>query len=443
MRTSAESYKIAEQVSGIDVVLSGHTHLVYPAVQDGGVWTPDEVLIPGSSKAIPLSEPGWRGENVAKIVINYDTKTGTVTLDKASSAMIPVRDSTPADPEMLPLINQVIGALENSSAGPSYLTMVLSEIMWPGIYDPTTQHKTLGDQYYYKLGSTSFVVPTEMYKETASLRLSADSMLLEAEEVLGKSIDLSITAYGITRDQIWVGYDGVISFADAFRIHPLGISPITHATPGFPLTYFAVPAIMVRAMLDITADAYGSPDAADTFLIPSGLCFWYDLSRPAFDPSDPFNANKGRVTTITIAPDHTNLNSCDTPTHTPPDFGGNTLFEIGNPFSVAGGWLLDPTTPLTAVTDYYLTLFAEDHGLTLMDPSNPLKTITPEEAVVYYPLLGGQELKTFVAVSRHVKELCDNNTAKPGYLPDIYNEGNSLGESPKRAFCSNDGGTCN
>jgi hypothetical protein len=249
-----------------------------------------------------------------------------------------------------------------------------------------------------------------MNKETGAIRIAADALLAASVEVAGKT-DLAITAGGIVRDGFYKGYTGKISFADLYRVYPLGESPID-GSPGFPMTRFGVRGVELKVVLEVTASfSYGSPDASNNYLIPAGVCFKYDTKRAAFDPKgDPLDPANGRVTWVAVATDHTNLNSCT-----------EVIFTLKDGF-------LTPFKYYSLATDYYMALFATSFGLTLHSPDGSTDYTSPNEAIMYRP--DKSEYKSYQALAKYVETICGANG---GYLPDRYNDAASPG--PYRAIC--------
>ncbi|MFA6034909.1 MAG: 5'-nucleotidase C-terminal domain-containing protein, partial [Myxococcota bacterium] len=397
---TAESWQIAAAVEGVDVVLSGHTHLLYPAVLVENTRTKKKVLV---------EEPEWAGDYVAKVVLSVDG-SGNVSFDMTNTKAIAVNDKTPADQAYLPLVNEVINELEADRmySGRSFLEMALSNIEGaPVTHDPS---KT-GDLYFRLLGQTQFEMTNPMYRETAMLRMAADAMLTASEAYTGKT-DLAVNAYGIMRDGIWVGNSGKVTFTDLFRVLPLGISPV-NGTPGYPLTKFYVAPIELKAVLEQTTTSYGTPDNANTFMVTSGLCFWYDTSRKAFDPAKILDPTNGRITKIAMATNHQKLDECDTVVYT-----------------LENGWDSVKTPQLFSVTvDYFLLMFASGAGVTPKTATGAKYTVLTDTIIKRGDM---SEVKTFEALGTFVKGLCDGGA----YIPARYNDNDAAGAGPFRAICT-------
>jgi 2',3'-cyclic-nucleotide 2'-phosphodiesterase (5'-nucleotidase family) len=411
-----ESHQIALNVTGIDVILSGHTHLKTEAYT---------VTNPVSNKPVIIQEPGRYGSHVGKLTIDV-LPSGGVIIDRAGTAMLPVNSSISADSAMRPFIDEVIDAQERddevTGSGKSMLERTLSAI--EGV--PVGRTATRGDLYFRTIGNTTFDLPISLRKETGMLRLVSDAMLSAAETISGPTT-VALTASAIVRDGIYKGETGAVSFADIFRALPMGKATAATAgifTPGNPLVRFACTAVELKIILEAAAStSYSSMEAADNFMFPSGLKFFYDTDRTAMKvqpDGDPTLPDNGRVTKITLAANHANIDSSYT----------TTIFDLTitpNP------WLVAPTTLYTIVTDYHLAQFAGNSGITLRNPANGVPFTSPAAAVIRHA--DGSEYKDYEALAHYIAVI------NGGVLPSRYNDNDPVGAGPKRAICS--GQLCN
>lgn len=414
-----ESYQIARNISGIDVVLSGHAHVTT---------APFLVTNQATGKGVIVAEPGWNGEAIERLVLKIK-KDGTISLDPTQTTLIPVDDHTAADPAMKALVDESIKALETpeewAGAGRSMLERTLSDIEGaPVVNDPAK----VGDLFFRQLGATTFELKTLPRKETGMLRLAADALLAEAETSAGPT-HVGLTAYGIVRDGIHTGYSGTISMADAFRVYSLGLGPdaLGHYTPGYGMVRVAIPAIELKAVLELTATApFDSIEGADQYILPAGVSFSFDTSRPPFDPADPGNPAKGRVTRIAFATNHGALDTYDFP-----------IFDFAySPY----GWLDAnyPYMPVVVATDLYLAMMAQSMGLTFWLPDatpadfgGGTKVVTNIGQVMLFRPTDGSSIKTYEAFAKYVKRQCQDNG---GTLPSRYNDLSPDGATPRRAI---------
>lgn len=394
-----ESVIIAEKVRGLDVFLSGHTHLLaHPMTK-----------LP-SGKAVIVEEPGRYGENVTKLILAVSSK-GAVRL--AGWEEIPVGGARPVAPALKRIIDEAVVFLEGGrDAGqPSLLERMLSAIEGAPVADEAERS---GDLFFRQLGRTSFDAPLVRRRESGPLRLVADATLAAAER-FGGPTQLAIAAAGAVRDGLWRGKTGRLAFADVFRVMPLGLSPIDR-TVGYPIVRLATRLGALKVMAEQTASvAYSSVEAADFFLIAAGARFAYDTGRAPFDGrADLFNPGNGRVTRIWLAEDHSRL-----------DDGERLVFDAARGEKA---WLADPKTPLVLAMDYYLAIFAVAQGLPLAAlDGTPLTTRNLAQTVVHRP--DGSDVKSVEALGWFIRERC---RANGGQLPESY--GNS--RAATRAICS-------
>ena len=411
-----ESHQIALNVTGIDVILSGHTHLKTEAYT---------VINPASNKPVIIQEPGRYGSHVGKLTITV-LPSGGVSVDRAGTAMLPVDTAVAEDPAMRVLVDEVIDAQERDDEvtgnGKSMLERTLSAI--EGV--PVSRTATRGDLYFRTIGTTTFDLPLSLRKETGMLRLVSDAMLSAAETISGPTT-VALTASAIVRDGIYKGKTGSVSFADIFRALPMGKAASAKAgifTPGNPLVRFACTAVELKIILEAAAsNSYSSMEAADNFMFPSGLRFEYDTNRTAMkvppegNPALPAN---GRVTKITLSTNHANIDNSYT----------TTIFDLSvspNP------WLVAPTTMYTVVTDYHLAQFAGNSGITLRNPADGVPFNSPAGAVIRHG--DGSEYKDYEALARYIA------ITSGGTIANRYNDSDPVGAGPKRALCS--GQLCN
>lgn len=409
-----ESWQIARNVTDIDVVLSGHTHLTVPAFT---------VTNPASGKEVVIQEPGRYGDHLAKLTLLV-ASDGSVSVDTsiAATAMIPLDAAIEPAAAMRPFVDAAVTQLEQAEewpgSGKSMLERTLSAITGTAV----AHTSALGDLYFFPLGKTDFALPLLQRRETGMLRLLTDGMLAAARERNpGGRTDIAVAAAGFIRDGIWLGTGSDIAFADIFRILPLlqSIEPVHGAyhTPGSPLLRFAVDAGTLKGILETAAStSYASVEASGYFTFPSGLRFTYDTTLAPFDPSNP--ATTGRVTGITLADDPYS------------DTYGTAIYSdaLGR---MTSGWRIDPrTTYYVMVSDYYLVQFLVENNIKLRRPEDPSQVYgSPVEAVIRHD--DGSEYKTYESLASQIRTSSAGNPLKPGFLPVRY-----AGTAPLRALCS-------
>ena len=403
----SEDELIAQNVSGIDVIVSGHTHTEAKAT----------VTNPRSGSPVLLQQAGRYGDHVGRIALSVDSR-GNVTFDDAGTKLLPVDSKTvPADAKVNLLINQAMGFLETQGVAPgqpTFLQSTLSNIL--GVAQPIPA--ATGEAYFKSVGGLDYDIDnTTPLKETELLDLVADAELAAAKALA--PTDLAVVAAGAVRVPTLspghVNQKNQLAFADVFSAVSLGASPA--GTIGYPLCHFTVFLAEVKAAFEVSAGlAYaGHPDF---YLVPSGFTFEYDTSRAPFDPGgsgvDPSN---GRVTKISQA------------TTADPDGPSKVVFDASlgaNAFGAAG-----PLAPVRVTANLFVASFAAVAGVRLKDDSGT-------------PIPGNNPAATILHRADHVTEVKDwealgafvHAQAGGGTLPHRYLASDASGKIPRRAICA-------
>ena len=423
---NGEDTQIAQCVSGIDVIVSGHTHTNYPATL---------VTNPKSGRQVLIQQAGRYGDHYGRIAMTVKVGADVgdlhpVTFDMTRSTTVPIDDTTVGSADAETFVSSVFGAIEDTPVAAlgniSYLAYTASITAGTTL---TANPAKAGSLAFAPIAASSYTIHQgALLEETPLLRLAADAMLAAAESSQGPT-DLAVEAAGVLRGDIIPDKAGQISFADLFESVPLGISP--SGLPGYPLTRFGIYLAEIKAAFEVTAGyAYATTNGSDDFLVPSGFCFKYDTSRPMFDSSgsalDPTN---GRVTEIRIMADHTKLDACET--------AGTLVFSV-DPAVLAEsstGYLVSPLSLYSVTTNLYVAEFAALAGVHLKDPTTGLPLASPIDAIEYAQLEPGVdvEIKEWEALGGYLRAL---DTAGGGALPPIYDDTQAAGSSPTRAICS-------
>ncbi|MFL5409201.1 MAG: bifunctional metallophosphatase/5'-nucleotidase, partial [Myxococcales bacterium] len=352
---ASEDAQIAHHVSGIDVIVSGHSHTQVKAFLVANDKTGKNVLV---------QQAGRFGDAVGRIALNVD-KDGKVSFDMNESGIAPVDDRTaPADVDVNKVITDAYSAVETApvvrSPQPlSFMQVTLAHITGaiPPLGGPA------GSLLFAPISQLTFDVDNAGgQRETALLDLAADAMLFATNnptllpliDALGNAVtgptDLAVEGAGVLRvSKLEQGKTGLLGFGDVFRAVPLGGSR-TSGTPGYPLTRFAISGFELRAAFEVTAGlAYTSAGNAQFFLVPSGMKFTYDTDRPIFNTSDALNPQAGRVVQISRANDPT-----------APDGPATLIFDATNPALLANhGWNgVSGLKLYTVATSLYVATFA-------------------------------------------------------------------------------------
>jgi 5'-nucleotidase len=423
---SSEDVLIAENVSGIDVIVSGHSHTDFRAQLFKNKHTSKEVLV---------QQAGRFGDQVGRISLSVDTEHHVVSFDVPAANLVPVGDTTVgSDATVDTLVDQTVGALETVNIPGqqfSFLKYTLSEILG----GPPPAYANLGDYYNFNLGSIPFDVDNSArLQETPLLDLIVDSDLANVN-ALGFPTDLSAAGYGATRvPALKQGKTSRLGFADLFAAVPLGGSPAS-GTPGYPLCRFALYFAEVKAAFEVTAAfAYQS---SDFFVVPSGFKFQYDTTRAPYNSSgDPTDRNNGRVVKIwQLKPSALAAGIYDGPDATTWDLKFDASMTTAAAPGLPVGWLDNPLKLVKVVTNYYIASFATFAGVKLkalhdtmpsLADGAPVPGNDPTATILKRPAAaGGTELKEWETVGAYVH-------AQAG-VPSRYDK--TTATFPRRAIC--------
>jgi 5'-nucleotidase / UDP-sugar diphosphatase len=407
--TAGEDYRIASTVAGIDLIVSGHTHVALP----------EPLIATGpDDHEVPIVQAGVFGPWLGRIelVLEPGARPALVA-DPAKTRLIAVDDRiVPSDSAINDALIGIIRDLEETPlAGgtQSFLEAALTRIEGTTVTDDPT---VVGDLYYRSLGQTTFDVPARTsVKETNGMNLAADAMLTAADDVAGPTL-IGVTAAGIIRANIMKGQTGDLSVADLYRVLPLGYNPEDNSV-GYPLVRFYLMFAEIKAALELSAmhiDSY--------FLVPAGMRVYYDTSRPVQDQSNPLevlNAQNGRITKITVDTNHSDGLEDE-------DVVMFDLSRVGHEWESSLG---DHVTIHPVVTNLYVAQFAASVGVTLKNSSG--QEITALQAIVHRN--DGSDVKDYEAFLGYIRGECAGNG---GLLPSRYNGAASDGTVPRRIVCS-------
>ena len=402
-----EDVLIAQYVSGIDVIVSGHSHLVVPLFQVPNTKT---------GKPVFVQQAGPFGSSVGRISVKV-APNGAVSVDANDSPLLPIDDHVVSEPAFDKAIDAMIREIEADRLGTglSYLEQTLSAIEGAAVTDDPAR---AGDLYFRPIGKTGFDLRgLGLRVETPVSVLSADAMLAAADAYASGKTDVAVQAMGNVRADIAKGRTGTLSFADLFGALPLGVSP-TDGTSGQPLVRFAIYAVELKAALEVSASySYTSFATSDYFLVPAGVRYEYDTSRPPFDSNKPVgDPANGRITKITLASNHASVDTYDT-----------VLLDVAN-----GGWAVPKFQPYTVVSNLFVAKFAYVAGVTLRNPDTGDPFASPEDAILKRSG-DGSAVKDVEALASWVRSL---STRNGGTLPSRYDAADAAKPFPRRAICT-------
>jgi 5'-nucleotidase len=252
---AGEDVALAKKVKGIDLIISGHTHVLL-----------EEPLIAGG---VPIVSVGDNGRYVGKIEMLYGP--GRSRLD--SYTLIKVDDKIGADAS-------IHNAIE------AQLKRVNSEILKP-----------IGLEYKEPVAVANYPLTVEEHGDMAGSNLGAlvADALYHYVSGEGPGTDIAMVALGVIRDPILPGTQSV---ADLFRTMSLGSGQ--DKTPGYGLSKLWVTGKEVKNIAEILIFLSKST--------PSNFCYYSHL-RIEYDPEGRiFN----KVRKIELADSEGNFSELDT-----------------------------------------------------------------------------------------------------------------------------------
>jgi 5'-nucleotidase len=428
--TPGEDETLAGALTGIDLVVSGHTHLFTPA--------PRFVYAPGG-KAVPVVQTKPYGRAVGKVELVFtDDGSPVPYLDPAGSELIDVDDRVlpTTDAAFLgDLYALTMGYLESGNpaapADPSFLEETLSTVLGIPVTDDAG---VLGDLYFYPLCETDFPVIGIAPGETNAMNLDTDAMMAAA----GGTAVVALQASGPIRGDLLPGRTNAITFADLYRLVPLGADPTANPLtdpndfPGFPLVRAIVPTAALRAVMETLLQT--SLLDGDFFPGLAGLEVRYDMSRTAF-----ITKVEGAPADDTLAESECRslLEGVPLPVGTEglcPGWityvglaNGTPLYDVSLPFP---HFAVDPTTSaLPTVTTLYIASFAAAFNVPLyaFPPTDPPQLTTPTDAILRRG--DGSAVKDHESLATYVWDEC---AANGGFLPSRYDATTTEGALPRR-----------
>jgi 5'-nucleotidase/UDP-sugar diphosphatase len=405
--TTSEDYLIAQNVSGIDVIVSGHTHSEVPAIL---------VTNTASGKNVMVQQAGRYGDHIGRMSLSVNADGG-VEFDSANSMLVPIDDTTiPSDTAINSFISGVISSIEQTpvalapDGGPlSFLQFTLGEVFGA----PQALPSEPGSLAFKSVAGLSYDIDnSRQVAETELADLVSDSILAAADAIA--PTDLSVEAEGSLRvSTLAAGKTQELSFDDLFAAVSLGASPV-NGTLGYPLCRFAIVLGELKATFEATLSlAYAGN--TDFYLVPAGFKFVYDLSRPA----------NARVIQIFMTSTHAG-NTYDTYD------AGSLLYD--NSTSGSPGWIADPTSKITTTATLYVASFAAVEGVTLYDADTDAIVTDVTSTILHRA--DGSEIKEWEALGNYAYTQA---LANAGTMPARYS---SSGTLPRRAICLQSGVPC-
>ena len=237
----SEDEQLAKKVSGIDLIVSGHTHT-----------TLAEPIVVGDTYIV---SSGPYCENLGSITLTWE-EDGTKTL--ADYRLIPIDETLPGDPETASLVEGW-----KSQVGSSYL----------GRY---------GLSYDQVLTTAGFDLDTPeagVQEGNALGELVANAFLWASRELVANAPNVhtvAVTADGVLRAPL---YAGGITASQAFDVLSMGVGE--DGTSGFPLVEVYLTGKELKAAAEV--DASVTPIMHEAQLYASGMTYSFNTHRMFFN----------------------------------------------------------------------------------------------------------------------------------------------------------------
>lgn len=380
---SGEDVGLAQGLTGLDVIASGHSHLP----------TPDAIETDGAI----VFQPGEYGEFLSRIDLSYN-----VTQERVESfdfTLIPVDDSIEGDADVQGMVDAVHAGFD----------ALLEEMLSLRTMDPVVE--------------LDFEMERAAMMESGLGSLCADATRTVATWAVAESDDptpftFAVVPNGVVRDDIHASADGLVTFSDIFNVLPLGMTPdpANQTLTGWPLMSAYMTAAELRNVCEVPASLAGMVGNS-AYLNISGLRCEYDPEGPA-------------MATVT------NIYACGNAL--PEEAGGdNDVFSLDCVTELDQS---DETTLYRIVTDLYtilmmdlvatfLPLVPKHADGTPIDLDDPMDLLS-ERIDIDGDVEGIQELKNWAALLQFVLSLPDDGgTPDVGDMPEaIYGaDGAALG----------------
>jgi len=245
----SEDYRLAKSVPGIDLIVSGHSHITVP----------EPLVVNGCLIVIA----GCFGHYLGVLDLLLDEKG--IRLEKHE--LLPIDDAIVGSPSVIQDIDEAKGRIAEVFLAESQLgySQVVAETRFDLI--KTDQESNIGD-------------------------LLADAFLWSVNRFTPDiPVELAIQSNGLIRESLLVGETGGLAVCDLFTTLPMGIGD--DERPGYPVVSFFVTEDEISQILEVPATV-ASLKGADYFPHVSGLTYTYNPYRVPFD----------RVTGYQIEPPH-------------------------------------------------------------------------------------------------------------------------------------------
>jgi len=233
-----EDYELAKKVEGIDLIISGHTHTKFDApVKVGNTY---------------IVSAGEYGKYLGVVKLEYSAQ-GT---ELKSYELVPIDETVADDPEIAETVEEYKKNVEEN-----YLAD----------YNVSFDEVLVNNQY-------TFDSVKEVYAsahESTLGNLYSDAYKWAVENMIGKTVDLALTASGVIRETM---PKGDITVSDVFNAASLGVG-----TEGELVAIYLTGADL-RDVIELDASVYPLMNSAQLFC--SGVRYSFNTNRMLFNKVD-------------------------------------------------------------------------------------------------------------------------------------------------------------
>lgn len=241
--SKGEDYDLAKQVTGIDVIVSGHTHeTLYQPITVGSTW---------------IVSAGEYAKNLGVLALNRQPDG---QLELADYQLVPIDDTLPEDPALSAAIAEYKQEVDED-----YLSRFGME------FDQVLAENP------YRFDSVKDVYATA--HESPLCNLFSDAYKWAVEQVTGEPVDMALTASGVIRESL---PQGSVTVSQVFNAASLGAG--ADDVPGGALLSIYLTGSDLKNVLEVDASVYPIMPAAQLFC--SGVEYHINTDRMIFNKVD-------------------------------------------------------------------------------------------------------------------------------------------------------------
>lgn len=228
-----EDIKLAKKAKFIDVIISGHTHVV----------TPQPIKV----KNTLIVQTGCYLHNLGKLELNIEK--GKIAGYKFT--LIPIDDKIKGDAKVNAVVEAYKKELNSKILHPLHLT-----------YTDTLAETSFNMMKHNKAG----------YQHTG-LGVFLDDAIKNYVDTYGAGTKVELLASGTVRDNILKGKSGIITVPDVFRVMSLGRANDT--LPGYPLAKIYITGHELKNLMEVLL----LPGGDDGYVFVSGIKVYYNPKK--------------------------------------------------------------------------------------------------------------------------------------------------------------------